>query len=204
MRNKNNFINRLGNAAVTVTFVTILLGASVFCASLFITVFLGLSYSNPSDHSVGKLNNRIYYPTSEVVAPNKTLPTLSDIGVEMQEYAHMSASSNSYPFMTHSKLVLSTTDSVTEPTNLSTVVYETFKSSVEPILDYKEKSLRKKYDNNFVDAELDYGSKSAYWLGDRLVLRYDGRLLVIDSEPSRSLIDTELFANAMRNKNTAP
>lgn len=201
MNNKNTFGERFSTTIVATIFILFLVIGLLFSTIFFLPLLLGLNnYTPPPDTSVGELNSRIYKPASEVISPNKKLPTLSDIGIEMQDYAHMSTSINDNPFIYHSTLVLSTTDSVTEPTKLSTIVYEIFKSPVELILDHKEKALKKYYDNDFIDAELDYGAKSAYWLGDSLILRYENQLLIIYSETSRDIIDNSSFANAMRDK----
>ena len=196
MDKKTTSRERFSTAVIAIIFILFLIIGLFFTTLFFLPLLLSLNnYTPPPDTSVGELNGRIYKPTSEVISPNKKLPTLNDIGIEMQDYAHMSTSVDDTPFVYHSTLVLSTTDSVTNPTKLTTVVYEIFKSPAEPILDFKEKAL-----NKYISTELDYGSKSAYWLEDNLILRYEGQLLIIYGEPSRGIIDTSSFANAMRNK----
>lgn len=179
----------------------------MICLFLLVSVVLFfVTFSQAGEQSDGMAKDdpmtykdRSYYVSSGNYDGEQYID-LTDLNVECLDYAYSGFSGNSYPLYTHDHIFLSTIDTIEDPTEEYTLSYSVWRSPIFFFLDMKEKSLKNDYDGTVEKTALDYGAKESYWLGDELLLRYDGHLLLFDEDTTKALIDNETCAEFMRTK----
>lgn len=181
-----------------------LLGSAVFLAIivLFIIILLSLTvgffgffhYFDAPEANIGKY----YYESTEDYTPNGLPINLINFNVEVLDFYYRKASGVHYPFLSHYSYIDSLADDIKNPTQIITLNYDIWESSISFLLDRKEKSLQKKYKGEIEEANFDYGSKKAYWIKDNLILRYESQIVCFNGNSPKNIIDNEICASYMR------
>ena len=177
----------------------------IICSGLFmlVTYFAALNQVladeelNPSPN----VGNRIYVETEETYADYPVM--LEDLGAEVQPYRYTNWSATSMPTYTNDKFIDSMVDDIENPTKILTLEYEVWSAS-DNKLDSREKTLKKRSDDEPVETTLDYGANASYWLGDNLLLRYDNCIVYFKDSSSRGLLDSETAAEFFQNEFEVP
>lgn len=139
-----------------------------------------------------------HYESTEGYTPHGLPINLTDFGVEVLDYYYQNTNGMLYPLSYRGTYVDSFADSIKNPTQVITLSYDIWDSSVAFVLDRKEKKLQRKYGKEIIDAELDYGAQKAYWAGNSLLLRYEEKLICFYGETPVELLNSEACAAYMR------
>ena len=186
--------------------VAFIIGLMVFLFLLVSLVLFFITLSQAGEQSAEVIKDEpmtykghTYYVTSGLYDGEQYID-LADLNVECLEYGYSGFNWNSYPLYNHDQIFLSTIDTMEEPTEEYTLSYSVWKSPIFFFLDMKEKSLKNDYQGIIEETKLDYGAQESYWLGDALLLRYDGCILLFDKDSTKELLDNETCAEFMRTK----
>ncbi len=187
----NKKIEKISDLLCSATFLAIFVIFFVILLSLTVGYFMFFHNFDGPEANIGNY----HYESTEEYTPHGLPINLTDFDVEVLDYYYRKSSGMLYPLSHHGTYV----DSLAEnPTQVITLSYDIWDSSTAFVLDRKEKSLQRKYGKEIVDAELDYGAQKAYWAGNSLLLRYEGKLICFYGETPVELLDSEACAAYMR------
>lgn len=187
-------IEKISDILFSASFLAIIVLFFVILLSLTAGYFMFFDYFDEPRANIGNY----HYESTEEYTPHGLPINLTDFEVEVMDYYYRKASGMQYPFLNHYTYVDSLADSVENPTQVITLSYEIWDSSIAFLLDRKEKSLQRKYGGEIADTELDYGAQKAYWIGNSLLLRYDGKLICFYGETPVNVLKSENCAAYMR------
>lgn len=173
------------------TVLPIAIGVIFLCCYVLLFSSL-LEEVNPAPNADGK-----YYKLADEV--NVQLPiTLENVGVSAFSYRHASCITGHNLMSDQGVYMDSMVDQLGTPEQIWTVSYEIWRIPVQWLLDRKETQLQKRYGEKTAEADLDYGALHAYWIGERLLLRYEDVIVFFHAETTREAIDSSACADFMR------
>ena len=185
-----SFIQTVGSFfAWTVGAVVVL-----FCAGVLISLLAIVPYHTESPTDDWR------YRQIEAADTTGFPVSLEALGVDPLEYYYTRHVVFDMPFADRSRYIESFADDAEAARHVVTLQYQVWESHLPFLLSWKEYLLRGACGTR-TETIYDYGAKETYWLGNHLLLRYDGAVALFyigDDAAEKSLLDSERAATLIR------